>query len=395
MIFITRRDFIQKSTAVAAGCTFPLNAGNKMSSVADKPTIKRYKPFGKTGFKVSDISSGAGQRDPSLVKYIFDCGINYIDTGYQYPGHEETIGKVLPEYREKIFVTTKWEPELVTATVTKEELMKQLDVCLDRLKTTYVDCMMIHAIGHADLGDITRIQNPAIYEAWDEAKKLGKVRFTGASGCGVNSLKEFEWGIDNDRFEVICAGGNFLTHGLEPILKKARAKGIATVAMKTMTVYKSDLNIRALRGKNLNTRQAVIKYVLASDLFDTMIKGMSNYDQIAEYLAVSGQKELTEEDKQLLHTLEMEISPMYCRPSCDKCDNVCPNNVPIANILRYKMYFENYGEEKRAMQHYKKIPEFRSGQVCAYCSAPCEQACPYGIPIQTRLLDAHSQLTFA
>ena len=36
------------------------------------------------------------------------------------------------------------------------------------------------------------------------------------------------------RFDLILVGANFLTHGIEPVLKKARAKGVATIAMKTM-----------------------------------------------------------------------------------------------------------------------------------------------------------------
>jgi len=47
--------------------------------------------------------------------------------------------------------------------------------------------MMLHSIGHPRYGGLERIQNPAIYEAWDEAKRLGKVRFTApratASAC--------------------------------------------------------------------------------------------------------------------------------------------------------------------------------------------------------------------
>ncbi len=115
----------------------------------------------------------------------------------------------------------------------------------------------------------------------DEAKKAGKVRFSGASGHSVNLLRDMEWGIDNDRFEVITLGANFVTYGVEPLLKKAKAKGIATVAMKTMTVFKSGANVRALMDQETNARQAVIKYILGSDLFDTMIIGIRNYDQAA------------------------------------------------------------------------------------------------------------------
>src|SRR5450756_248296 len=177
-----------------------------------------------------------------VLDYMFQAGINLIDTGQQYGGHEELVGKVLPKWRSKVFVLDKWDPPLTTATVTKSALLESLDVSLKKLNTTYIDCMMLHSIGHPRYGGLERIQNPAIYEAWDEAKKLGKIRFTGASSHGVKMIEEMGWGIDNNRFDVILIGANFLTHGVEPLLNKARAKGVATIAMKTMTLYTSDLN---------------------------------------------------------------------------------------------------------------------------------------------------------
>jgi predicted aldo/keto reductase-like oxidoreductase len=172
-------------------------------------------------------------------------------------------------------------------------------------------------------------------------------------------------GRDNDRFDVILIGANFLTHGIEPVLKKARAKGVGTIAMKTMTVYKSDLPIRKLQDRQTNARQACLKWLLASDLFDTMVVSMANYDRVNEYLAVSGATTLTAEDRRHLRTLTAAIGPIYCRPGCDACLGTCPSNVPIADVLRYKMYFEHYGEEKSAMERYRQVPVSERGASCA------------------------------
>ena len=392
---ISRRNFFRQSAAVAAGCAVSKKSG--FSKNQEKPNIKRLKPFGKTGFKVSDISVGTGQRDPSLLKEIFDRGVNLIDTAYEYPGHEQLIGRILPEIRDKIFVVSKWNPPLVTPTVSKKELMDALDITLERLKTDYVDCMMVHAIGAPDLGSIDRIQNPAIYEAWDEAKKLGKVRFTGVSSHGPKLVEEVGWGIDNDRFDVILVGANFMTHGLEPLLKKARSKGVATMAMKTMSLFKSDMNkkIEGLVNQDTNIRQAVLKYVLAEDLFDTVCITMRNLNNLNEYVAVSGTTKMTGRDMGILKKLEENYSKDYCRPGCDTCLGSCPNNVPIADILRYKMYFEHYGDEKKAMAYYSRISENRNAAACENCTAPCERFCKFRIPIKDRLLDAHHKLTFA
>jgi uncharacterized protein len=393
---VNRRGFVRRSAAAAAAAALARPAFAQPSQEpAAGPRVRRLKPLGKTGWNVGDVSAGSGQRDPAVLNYLFESGINLIDTGFQYAGHEELVGKVLPKWRDKVFVLDKWDPPLVTATVTKAALLEALDVSLQRLNTTYIDCMMIHSIGHPRYGGLERIQNPAIYEAWDEAKRLGKIRFTGASSHGVRMVEEMNWGLDNRRFDVILIGANFLTHGIEPVLKKARAMGVGTIAMKTMTTYKLDLSIQALQNEQTNARQACLKWVLASDLFDTLVVSMRNYDQAAEYLAVSGTTSLTARDQRYLATLSGAIGPRYCRPGCSGCHEACPHGVPVADILRYKMYFEDYGDQKFAMQRYALVPASTRPSRCDGCAAPCEDACPYGLRVRERLSEADRQLRFA
>lgn len=393
MSTLSRRAFLRASAIAAA--VSPLVPRNLDGQPVTGPKVRRVKPFGKTGWKVGDVSGGSDQTDPAVFDYMFRNGINLVDTGAQYVGHEDVLGKILPQWRDKVFVVDKWDPPLVTPTVTKAALLEALDASLKRLNTTYVDCMMLHSIGHPRYGGIERIQNPAIYEAWDEAKRLKKIRFTGASSHGPRMLDEIGWGVDNSRFDVILVGSNFLTHGVEPLLKKARAKGIATMAMKSMTLYQSDLNIRGLQGKDTTARQACLKWILASDLFDTVVIRMPNVDRVAEYLAVSGTTRLTKENREHLELAAAAISPIYCRPGCSGCEGACPRDVPVPDVLRYKMYFEHYGAEKRAMQKYGQVPVSQRASDCAECDAPCERACPYGVRVRERLVDAHRQLSLA
>ena len=393
MTNLSRRAFLRASAAAAAGSTIVPGIARGQADAG--PKVRRFKPFGKTGWKVGDVSGGSDQRDPAVFDHMFRAGINLVDTGAQYVGHEAILGQVLPKWRDKVFVVDKWDPPLVTPTVTKAALLEALDVSLKRLNTSYVDCMMLHSIGHPGIGGIERIQNPAIYEAWDEAKRLKKIRFTGASSHGPRMLEEIGWGIDNNRFDVVLIGANFLTHGVEPLLKKARAKGIATMAMKSMTLYKSDLNIRALQGKETNARQACIKWILASDLFDTVVIRMPNFDTVDEYLAVSGTTRLTARDERHLQIVSASVGPRYCRPGCSGCSGTCARQVPVWDVLRYKMYFEHYGEQKRAIEGYRQIPEMQRASACAGCAAPCERACPYGVRVRERLVEAHTQLSLA
>lgn len=394
MTTISRRSFFKTSTTAAAGAALPATGALQPAQSGSAPRVRRYTTLGRTGWKVSDISGGSGQSDPGVFEYMFQAGINLVDTGQQYTGHEEVLGKVLPKWRSKVFVVDKWDPLIITPTVSKSALLESLDVSLKKLNTTYVDCMMLHAIGHPRYGGLDRIQNAAIYEAWDEAKKLGKIKFTGASSHGPRVVEDMSWGIDHDRFDVILVGANFLTHGIEPVLKKARAKGIGTIAMKTMTLYTSDLNIRALQGQHTNARQACLKWVLASGLFDTLVSRMPSYETAAEYLAVSGTTRLSGADRARLDLVARHIGRDYCRPGCDACLGACPNGVPIADVLRYRMYFENYREQKLGLKKYSKIPVANRADRCAGCPAPCEAACPYGVRVRTRLAGAHRMLSF-
>ena len=73
--------------------------------------------------------------------------------------------------------------------------------------------------------------------------------------------------------------------------------------------------------------------------------------------------------------------------------DACPEQLPIHDVLRHRMYFEDYGWEKEAMRLYAGLD--RKADACVGCAAPCTGSCPHGIPIQQRTSEAHSLLTLA
>ena len=76
---ISRRSFIGKSAAAAIGLSLPWNLNEKETILSDEPKIKKFKPLGKTGFKVSDISLGSVSNFSELGQQMFESGINYVD----------------------------------------------------------------------------------------------------------------------------------------------------------------------------------------------------------------------------------------------------------------------------------------------------------------------------
>jgi predicted aldo/keto reductase-like oxidoreductase len=69
--------------------------------------------------------------------------------------------------------------------------------------------------------------------------------------------------------------------------------------------------------------------------------------------------------------------------------------VRVADILRYRMYYEQYKEQKAGIEKYRQVPAALQAGTCGNCAAPCEPACPYGVAIGRRLAGAHQMLSLA
>ncbi len=95
----------------------------------------------------------------------------------------------------------------------------------------------------------------------------------------------------------------------------------------------------------------------------------------------------------LLRRYDAAIAGTYCVPHCGACLDRCPERLSIPDILHHRMCFEDYGWEKEGMHLYARLE--KQASVCASCSAQCTGACPVGIPIQERLVEAHRLLTLA
>jgi ferredoxin len=93
----------------------------------------------------------------------------------------------------------------------------------------------------------------------------------------------------------------------------------------------------------------------------------------------------------VLERYDAEIAGRYCAPHCGECLDSCPEGLAINDVLRHRMYFEDYGLEKEAMRLYAEFETKAS--VCVGCSAPCVGACPLGIPIKDQTVGAHELLT--
>ncbi len=356
--------------------------------------VQSYRPFGNTGFEMSDISFGcSGLKDPAVVRRALDRGINYFDTSpdYSHTRSEKALGEGLRDFpRDKVFVASKFctpNGHLDKDTPT-EEIVRSVEDSLQRIGTDYLDVALIHAVNSVD-----RLMAPTFHEAFDRLKQAGKVRYIGVSSHTPDLEAVMRAAVDSGRFDMMMVAYNFANWPLLPqIFADAHASGMGVVAMKTLKgAYHTQLSDFTPTERE-SFSQAAFKWVLSNQNMSGLVVTMKGFEHIDEYLAASGQA-MTDSDLALLERYDQLTRDVYCRPGCGECLASCPYGVPIDDILRYQMYARSYGQEKVAMTDYARVAPERNASQCASCSAPCESACPYEIPIRQRLTQAHRELT--
>lgn len=391
---LKRRQFITSiaSGAVGLGVAGSLPLGAASSSPAGQesaaPKIKKYKDLGRTGLKVSDVSCGAiSLFEPNVLRYAYDCGVSYFDTAESYlRGKGETyVGQGLKGVRDKVVITTKHQMDF-RQKIDKASVIKRMEASLKRLQTDHVDVAMVHSI--EDLAPL--LKNEEILGAYEELKKSGKVRFTGFSTH--NAKLTLKQALETDFPQVVLVAYNHMEGpAIEPLVKAVRAKGIGAVAMKVFA-GSQQANLKGMVGPNMSYPQAAIRWVLANPDFDTCIPTMASYSHVEEYVAASSQP-LDRTALEMVARYRELASSRYCRVSCTECLAACPANVAVNDVLRYAMYFEDYGMERMASDYYAELESGRRPVSCAECAAPCESACSRGLSVRARLLHAHEILS--
>lgn len=379
-----RRDFLTFSVG-----TIGVTIGNKGKEIFSKdsekeaPRIKKYRSLGDTGLKVSDVSCGAiSLFEPNVLRYAYECGVNYFDTaeGYLRTRSESFIGQALKDVRDKVIICTKhaYNPN---EKFEKSKIIERVEASLKRLQTDYVDFAFIHNVDNLE----PFMKNDEFLSAYETLKKDGKVRFTGFSTH--NAKLTLKQALEYNFVQAVLVIYNHMEgKEIEPLIEAVRKKGIGVVAMKIFAGGAHG-RLKPLISEKQSYPQAAIRWVLSNPNIDTCIPTMSSYSHVEEYVSASG-KPLTKKDLEIIKNYQEVASNVYCRVSCRECLSSCPYGVAINDILRFAMYFENYGMEKEAMRYYSELDDERKPFKCSQCNGYCESACPYGIKIKNRLIQS-------
>jgi predicted aldo/keto reductase-like oxidoreductase len=357
--------------------------------------IRALRRLGRTEARVSDIVLGSGrikgEKGEAIAREAIARGVNYFDTSpdYSEEGSELALGRAMKGHRDRMFVATKFctpQGHLRQGTPVSEYI-SAVEASLRRLQTDRVDLVHVHACD-----SVERLMDPNCHEAFDRLKEQGKVRFLGVSTHTPDLEAVADAAIDSGRFDVLMLAYHYgAWPRLGEIVKRAHEQDVGIVAMKTLKGAKHR-GLMEMRPEADSYTQAAFKWVLANPHVSCLVISFFEPQHVDEYLYASGKK-LTEADLALLEKYDRLIAGTHCLPHCGACLGSCPEQLPIHDVLRHRMYFEDYGWEQEAMRLYARLE--RQADVCIGCAAPCTGACPHGIPIQERTIDTHRLLTLA
>lgn len=229
-----RREFL-RNTAAGVGLLGCFPASLRGIERETRPGLLEKRSYGKTGEKLSVVGFSGfalNRLKPELAKELvdeaIDHGVNYFDVAPAYGTAEDLLGPPLEPHRKKIFLACK------TARRTRAEALAELEASLRTLRTDHLDLYQLHHVTRME--EVETIFGPGgAMEAFEEAKKAGKVRFLGFSAHSVEAamalLDRFDF--DGILFPVSFAiwhKGNFGPQ----VLEKAQKKGMGIAGIKAM-----------------------------------------------------------------------------------------------------------------------------------------------------------------
>lgn len=421
---------------MAAGAGM-MNYGGSISnpeggSDQDLVRIRNYRILGRTGFRVSDIGCGpAMMTNENLLKAVIDSGVNIIDTAefYGNGNNELLVGKAIKDFnRELLFINTKL---MINEKDDSEKIKDRVRKCLERLNTNYLDGLMLWNPGSAE-----ETRNKEFHKAFSQLREEGRVKFCGVSchgseypGAAKDNMEKIICGaIEDGRFDHVLFVHNYAQQEMgNNILKACADKNIGAMLMKTDPFGKRYLDILdkvdGLKKENKTVdekmmkryesilekqkkgeaylaenqlkdgkarREAAINFVLDNPAVSSALISFSNFDEITEYVSLSGGK-LTQQNHAVINAMKEEYGYLYCRHACGICETSCPHQVSVNTIARFNHYFISQKREKYAIQKYLELQSPKT-EMCLNCEGFCESACPYGVSVRAIMAIAHNNL---
>lgn len=273
---ISRREFIHYSAAGLAATS----AGGLVAGCAARSALLPTRALGATGMEISLLAFGGGSQFllnedgdwELMLERAVELGVNYFDTSSAYQweagmSSEERFGEVLSPIRDRLLLATKFDSR------DPDEAAREFERSLQRMKTDYVDVLLIHSIVPSD--DVAALEQ-GVYAMLRRLKEEGSVRFIGFSS--MESAERSREAIERLEFDVALLAMNPTGYGgfVTETLPAARAKNVGVLAMKLM---------RDIVGESATPRE-LLRYALSQEGVASALVGHHGMGRLEENISI-------------------------------------------------------------------------------------------------------------
>lgn len=242
----------------------------------------KYKKLNGIAFPISTISFGAWQLGNNeffgemndedaidLVKEAVKQGINLFDTAPGYGGgnSERLLGIALKEYRDKVFINTKFGHKADgTSDFSVEALEPGVKDSLKRLQTNYLDSVILHNPGK----DMLYGSHP-IYKEFQRLKSNGIINHYGVS---IDSYEELDIVLHHNNVDVIALMFNIIHQSPKDLFDEIEKQGI-------LLIIKVPLDSGWLTGKyTKQTKHTGVRSRWTKEVIDTRLSIVNKIKEI-------------------------------------------------------------------------------------------------------------------
>ena len=298
----------------------------------------QYRPLGRTGLTISEVSLGCMELgmppgtdlpdyrwQPShedgvaLVHQALDLGVNFLDTARIYGDSERIVGAATQDRRDRCYLATKVMVKTKAEADVRQEVRGSVTTSLTELQADYVDLLQLHC------GTLEQVEQGWAFEEMCRFRDEGKARHLGIT-VGTYEIDAAVAAIEHGGYETLQPSFNVLyQEPAERIFALAAERGVGILAKMPLwqgmpaavdqltdeqrTAYpfqRERFFERLARFNELCAEHAwdrfdvMLAFILAHPEVSAAIPGTRRGAHLAQNVAVSGKAILTPDQVELL-----------------------------------------------------------------------------------------------
>ena len=333
----------------------------------------------------------------------YNAGVNYYDTAYIYPGSEAAVGEIFERnnIRDKINIATKLPQYLIG---NRAALDRYFDEELKRLRTDHVDYYLMHHLTDVamweklkNVGILDWIQEKKQSGA---IRNIG-FSYHGNTDNFLKILEDYDWDFCQIQYNYLDEVAQAGKAGLQAAAAKGLAvmimeplRGGKLVNMLPEAAKEAMQD----SGRGWGPAEWGLRWLYNQPEVTVVLSGMNSVEMVEANCRTASEAQagsLTEADFETLEKVKKAIREKE-RVGCTGCRYCmpCPKGVDIPGIFR--CWNTMYTESKSAgrSQFIQTVGLTREPAFASQCirCGKCEQHCPQSIPIREKLQEADRDL---